>query len=83
LSDEGENKSEAGTRDLQLGRFLTAEFHRRYPGPHKRDSFVFVGDDGALPPDDRDLLREYFRLVIKRLGLHHQGFGSYHSVVNR
>lgn len=75
VSDDGENKSEAGTRDLQLGRFLTAEFHRRYPGPHKRDSFVFVGDDGALPPDDRDLLREYFRPVIKRLGLYYQGFG--------
>ena len=77
LSDEGENKSDAGTRDLQLGRFLTSEFHRRYPGPLKGDSFVFVGDDGALLPDDRDLLREYFWLVIKRLGLHYQGFGSH------
>jgi integrase len=75
VSDDGENKSEAGTRDLQLGRFLTAEFLRRYPGPHKHDSFVFVGDDGALPPDDRDLLREHFRPVIKRLGLYYQGFG--------
>ncbi len=75
VSEDGENKSEAGTRDLQLGRFLSAEFRRRYPGPHKRNAFVFLDNDSALPPDDRDLLREYFRPVIKRLGLYYKGFG--------
>ena len=29
---------------------------------------MFVGDDGHVPPDDRDLLREEFRPVLKRLG---------------
>ena len=75
ISDDGENKSEASTRKLQLGQFLIGEFKRCYPGAHKRDCFVFVGDEGTLPPDDRDLLREYFRPIIKRLGLNHKGFG--------
>lgn len=70
-----ETKSEAGTRVLQLGRTLTDEFQRRYPGPHKLEAFVFIGDDGRNPPDDRDLLREEFRPVVKRLGLYYVGFG--------
>ena len=75
ISDDGENKSEASTRKLQLGRFLTGEFARRYPGVQKKDQFVFTSDEGTLPPDDRDLLREYFRPIIKRLGLYYKGFG--------
>lgn len=70
-----ETKSEAGFRKLQLGRMLTDEFKRRYPGPHKADAHVFLGDDGLNPPDDRDLLREEFRPVVKRLGLYYPGFG--------
>ena len=70
-----ETKSEAGTRRLQLGSALTEEFKGRYPGPHKLDAHVFLGDDGRNPPDDRDLLREYFRPVVKRLGLYYRGFG--------
>ena len=29
----------------------------------------------ATPPDDRDLLRECFRPVVKRLGFYYKGFG--------
>lgn len=75
ISEEGENKSEAGTRQMQLGQVLTAEFARRNPGPHRRDEFIFIGNDGKFPPDDRDLLREYFRPVVRRLGLYYEGFG--------
>lgn len=75
LSEDGENKSEAGTRKLQLGKFLAGEFQRRNPGPHRRGEFVFLGDDGKNPPDDRDMLREYFRPYVKRLGLYYIGFG--------
>lgn len=74
ISDE-ETKSEAGTRSLQLGAFLTGEFKRRYPGPHKRDEFVFLEPGTLHPPDDRDLLREYFRPIVKRCGLYYEGFG--------
>jgi hypothetical protein len=28
-----------------------------------------------MPPDERDILREEFRLVVKRLGLYYKGFG--------
>lgn len=38
---------------------------------HKREEFL--GDDGKFPP--RDLLREEFRPVIKRLKLYYKGFG--------
>lgn len=70
-----ETKTPASTRVLQLGRTLTDEFKRRYPGPHKLDAHVFIGDDGRNPPDDRDMLRENFRPVVKRLGLYYVGFG--------
>ncbi len=70
-----ETKSEAGARTLQLGRILTDEFKQRYPGPQKLDAHVFVGDDGRNPPDDRDLLREYFRPIIRRLGFYYKGLG--------
>ena len=59
---------------LQLGP-LVEEFRRRYPGPNRRTQFVFVGDDGTMPPDDRDLLRYEFRPVLKKLGLYYPGFG--------
>jgi hypothetical protein len=36
---------------------------------------VFIGDDGVMPPDDRDLLRYEFRPVLKRLKLYYTGFG--------
>jgi hypothetical protein len=51
------------------------EFRRRYPGPQARDQFVFVGDEGSLPPDYRDILRYDFRPVLKRLKLYYLGFG--------
>jgi integrase len=75
LSDEGETKTENRVRKLQLGALLSKEFKDRYPGAHKRGAFVFVGDYGHSPPDERDLLRERFRPVVKRLGLYYVGFG--------
>lgn len=70
-----ETKTPAGERLLQLGAALSDEFKQRYPGAHRRSEFVFIGDDGHLPPDDRDLLRECFRPIVKRLGLYYKGFG--------
>jgi integrase len=75
LSDEGETKSAASNAKMRLGHFLLQEFTRRYPGAHRRGEFVFIGDDGYVPPDDRDLLREEFRPVLKRLTLYYPGFG--------
>jgi hypothetical protein len=60
---------------LTLDDSMLAEVKLRYPGPHKRDCFLFVGDDGLMPPDDRDLLRFQFRPILKRLGLYYPGFG--------
>lgn len=70
-----ETKTEASTRTLQIGRALADDFRQRHPGAHRRGEFVFIGDDGHMPPDDRDLLRENFRPVVKRLGLYYKGFG--------
>ena len=75
LSEEGETKTEARNATLALSPSLVAEFQQRYPGPHKRGEFLFIGDDGHTPPDDRDMLREEFRPVVKRLGLYYKGFG--------
>jgi integrase len=80
LSEEGEGKSEAAARTLQLGRSLVDEFKQRHPGAHRKNEFVFLSDQphlftGNVPPDDRDLLREYFRPVVKKLGLYYKGFG--------
>jgi len=52
---------------------MLAEFKQRYPGPHKREGFIFA--DPENPPDDRDLLRFEFRPVLQKLGLYYQGFG--------
>lgn len=54
---------------------LVAEFARRYPGPHKRDEYVFVGEDGLTPADERDILRYELRPALKRLKLWYPGFG--------
>jgi len=74
LSDDGETKTDNSLRSPQLGP-LVQEFRRRYPGDQARDRFVFIGDDGVMPPDDRDLLRFRFRPVLKRLKLYYPGFG--------
>ena len=74
LSDEGCTKTESSTRRIQLGP-LVSEFAQRNPGPQAKDHFVFIGDDGVLPPDDRDLLRFEFRPILKRLKLYYPGFG--------
>jgi integrase len=74
LSEEGETKSANSTRDHRLGQ-LVQELLRHYPGPHARDQFIFVGDDGVTPADDRDMLRFEFRPILKRLGLYYPGFG--------
>lgn len=75
LSEEDETKTESSNAELPLSPAMLAEFRRRYPGPHKREDFVFVGEDGRMPPDDRDLLRFEFRPILKRLGLYYPGFG--------
>ena len=69
LSDDGELKTENRGASLVLGTVLEEEVRRR-----AASGFVFVGD-GNLPPDDRDLLRERFRPIVKRLGLYYKGFG--------
>lgn len=74
LSDDGENKTEGSTADVRMGPALSAEFQRRYPGPHKLNAFLFTGE-GSLPPDDRELLRWEFRPILKRLEIYYQGFG--------
>jgi integrase len=68
-----DGKTENSGRVLQLGP-LAQEFVKRYPGPQALDKWVFE-DWSGNPPDDRDLLRECFRPVIKRLGLYYPGFG--------
>jgi len=72
--DLDEPKSSESARVRQLGPFIE-EFRRRYPGPHSRDKFVFVGDDEISPPDERDLLRYELRPVLKKLKLYYSGFG--------
>jgi integrase len=74
LSDEGDTKTPNSTRIVQIGP-LVNEFIQRYPGPHAKDVFIFIGEDGVMPPDDRDLLRYEFRPVLKRLKLYYPGFG--------
>jgi integrase len=78
LSEEGETKTETSNDRMQLGVSLVQEFQSHYPGLAHRSRFVFIGDDGHTPPDDRDLLREEFRPVLKRLKLYYKGFG-WHS----
>jgi integrase len=75
LSGEDETKTDSSNAELRLSAAMLAEFRLRYPGPHKREEFVFVGEDGHTPPDDRDLLRFEFRPILKRLGLYYPGFG--------
>lgn len=74
LSEENETKTEASNATMQLGASMLHEFQSRVP-LDRRDGFIFVGDDGHVPPDDRDLLREEFRPVVKRLKLYYRGFG--------
>ena len=75
LSSDGETKTEASNAPLQLSAPLFEEFRRRHPGPDRKDDFIFIGDDGVNPPDERDMLRYEFRPILKRLGLYYPGFG--------
>src|SRR5262249_7878268 len=70
-----QTKTDSSTAELRLSASMLVEVKLRYPGPHKRGSFLLVGDDGLMPPDDRDLLRFEFRPILKRLGLCYEGFG--------
>lgn len=79
LSAEGVTKSEASSATLRLSEALLQEFRGRYPGPHRRDEFVFLGPDGVNPPDDRDWGRERFRPALKKLNLYTPG-NLWHSV---
>jgi integrase len=75
LSEEEQTKTEASAAELRLSASMLAELKQRYPGAHRREEFLFIGDDGHVPPDDRDLLRFEFRPVLKKLGLYYPGFG--------
>lgn len=72
--DVDDPKSQQSERTRQLGP-LVEEFKRRYPGAHAIEKYIFVGDDGIVPPDDRDVLREILRPAAKRLGIYWPGFG--------
>ena len=71
--DLDEPKTEHSKRVRQLGP-LTEEFRRRHSN-QAQERFVFIGDDGHMPPDERDLLRWPLRPLLKRLGLYYPGFG--------
>lgn len=75
LSEEDQTKTEASNAEVRICAALMAEVQRHYPGPHKREEFVFLGDDGRNPPDDRDLLRFEFRPIVTKLELYYPGFG--------
>lgn len=76
--DLDEPKSEASRRTRQIGP-LTVEFRqRRFSCPQKSDNstaFIFLGEDGLTPPDERDILRYELRPILKRLKLYYPGFG--------
>ena len=75
--DLDDPKNDPSKRRKELGP-LVDELKQRYPGPHKRQQFVFVGDDGKDPPDDRDILRFEIRPKLRKLELYYPGFG-YHQ----
>jgi integrase len=68
------NDTEEGRHVSRL-RVLMGEFRRRYPGPHARERWIFIGEDGVTPPDERDILRNEVRPALKRLGIYYPGFG--------
>lgn len=68
-------KTIKGQRRLMIGP-LVEDFRRAHPaGPAFENRFVFVGEDGHTPPDERDLLRYQLRPTLKRLKLYYPGFG--------
>jgi integrase len=69
--DLDEPKTEASKRTRQIGP-LALELCRRV---HGSSPFIFVGDDGQTPPDERDILRWEIRPLLKRLGIYYEGFG--------
>lgn len=71
LSEEGTLKNDNRGGIVPLGGMLAAEMQSRKEAP---GDFIFT-IDGKIPYDDRDLLRERFRPVVKRLGLYYKGFG--------
>ena len=72
--DVDQPKTEASKRTKKLSPPVS-EFARRYPGQHKREQYIFLGDDGLTPPDERDILRYEVRPALKRLKLWFAGFG--------
>lgn len=65
-----ETKTEASSATMRLGPSMLDEFQRRRG---RSADYLFFADDGINPPDDRDLLREEFRPVLKRLKLYTPG----------
>lgn len=68
------NDTEEGKR-VQRARALMGEFERRYPGPHARERYIFLGEDGRTPPDEREILRYEVRPLLRNLGIYYPGFG--------
>ena len=53
------------------------KFRTRYPGPHRRDEFLFIADDGHIRRTIETCCFEELRPVVKRLGLYYKGFGRH------
>jgi integrase len=71
LSEDSVLKTDNREARLVLGGLLASELRTRKKKP---EEFIFTLD-GKVPYDDRDLLSERFRPVVKRLGLYYKGFG--------
>ncbi len=68
------NDTEEGKR-VQRVRALMGEFAKRYPGPQARASYIFIGENGKTPPDERDIARYELRPLLRQLGIYYPGFG--------
>lgn len=69
-----EPKTPDSARVRQLGP-LVDDLVKLHPGAVGGSRFVFLGEDGIHPPDERDLLRYELRPLLRRLGLYYPGFG--------
>lgn len=72
--DVAEPKNATSQRKMAVGPLLEA-FAQRFPGAHRREEYVFRGEDGPEPLDEREILRWELRPALKRLKLHYPGFG--------
>ncbi len=66
---------DGGGRAADRPESLIASRHDTGSTPGRQHQFVFLGDDGLTPPDERDILRYELRPALKRLKLYYPGFG--------